>query len=322
MNAFMKNLIRIAFIFIGVGIFLVLIAYGKNRSIFDQFATEGYSLFGHNTDWSEAEGEEDGDWDTSDTNEQGTLDGGNLVHPNREDNVTELDVNIIAGTVSIIEGDEFNIQVNSIGAQRVSSEYTNGIWTIEDTSKSNSDDNTISIFGIPLNSESINKNISRIKIFIPKDFNGKKISLKCGAGAITVDSLSADLVSVSVGAGSCRIDKLTAGEKSDFTVGAGEIVINNLTGYNASFDGSMGSIYVKGILKGNISATCSMGTIELNLEGQLKDYNYSGRCNMGTVTVNDSGYTGVSQNFKKDNNADNEININCNMGTVSLKISD
>lgn len=314
MKAFLRNLSKIALISIGVGIILIVVAYSMNKSVFDKIARDGYSIFGYNSGWSDWENE-----DFSNSEDSDFITNTDFIIPGKSDKVESLDINMIAGTLTIVEGDAFNLEVNNLENGRVNSDFSNGTWSIEDTQSKSSSDNVIKIFGV---NGLINNNISNIRITIPKDFNGKIIKLKCGAGSITAEKIMADMVSVTVGAGSCRIDELSSKENSEFIVGAGEIIINNLSAVNAKFNCSMGSISVKGNLKGMNSAICSMGTIDLNLEGKQEDYNYSGKCSMGTVSINKSNYTGLNQNFEKDNDADNEININCSVGTVNLKLSE
>lgn len=323
MNALVRNFIRIAALSIGVGIILIVISYSMNKSIFDNLAYGSYSIFGINSDWSNWEDigyNEDSNWDDRD-NESGFT-YSQLESPGNEDRVDCLSINIVAGTVKISEGDKFEIKVNDTGVGRVKSEYVNGTWTIEDTGSDTLDDSGIHIFGININTQSLQSNISNVNITLPKDYKSKDISIKCGAGSIIADKLVGDVITISVGAGSCRVDELISKEKSNFTVGAGEIRLNNFTVYNASFDCSMGSINGEGALYGSNSVFCSMGTIDLNLNGQLKDYNYDGRNTMGTVTINESSYAGLTQSFGKNNQAANDIDISCNLGTISLKLTD
>lgn len=323
MNAFVRNFIRIAALSIAIGIILIVISYSMNKSVFDNLTYGGYSIFGYNSDWS--------NWDDigynedSDLNDREKEDGfsdSKLTRPANGDRVDSLSINIIAGTVRISEGDEFGIKVNDTGIERVKSEFINGVWTIEDTGVDASSNTGIRIFGINIDTQSLQNNITSVNITLPKDYKSKDISIKCGAGSIIADKLVGDVITISVGAGSCRIDDLTAKEKSNFTVGAGEIRLNNFTAYNANFDCSMGSIYGKGTLYGSNSAFCSMGTIDLNLKGQTEDYNYDGKNTMGTVTINESSYSGLNQSFDKNNGADNNIEISCNLGTISLKVSE
>lgn len=321
MNAFLRNLSRIALISIGVGILLIVVAYSMNKSVFDKIARDGFNLLNYSSDWSDWNEDLNDDLNSNIENND-FISGVALTSPGKSEELESLDINMIAGTLSIVEGEEFNLQVDGLEQDNIKSEFSNGVWSIEDTLSNSSDNSGIKIFGININSESLRNNIGNIRITIPKDFNGKKINLKCGAGSITADKITADEISVSVGAGSCSIDELISKEKSEFIVGAGEIIINNLSAVNAKFNCSMGSIYVKGILKGTNQAVCSMGTIDLDLEGRQEDYNYTGKCSMGTVSINNSNYTGVNQNFEKDNDADNDISINCSVGTVNLKISD
>lgn len=318
MNAFVKNFVKIAFLSIVIGIFLIMIGYSMNKSVFDNIVYGGYSIFGRNQDWSELE--ESGFYNDKNSINQ-TINNSDLVYPKDKDTINSLDINIVAGTVRIVEGDEFNIQVNDIGSERITSEISDGVWTIEDRGADTSNYG-ISVFGINISTDSITNNISSVKITIPRDFKGKNINLKCGAGSITADKLTADEVTILVGAGSCRIDELTAKEKSSYTVGAGELRIHNMSAYNATIDCSMGSIFAEGTLYGNNIVSCSMGTIDLKLEGQQNDYNYDGKCSMGTVTINGSSYSGLNQSFVKNNGADNAFSINCNVGTINLRISD
>ena len=329
MNAFFRNWIKIGGIAILIGLFFVAIGYSLDDKVFHELDNGDLFFIGsHNVENNNDITQTDLKTSSSDA----STDGNYSTKLNEEDlkNIKSLNFNIKAGSLSIKEGDDFSISVNESGKEYITSKVKNGVWSIEDTGNFHSGisagSTEINIFGIKIKTDGNynynNQNSLKVTVTLPKEFIADNLDILVGAGSCKADKLNAKNANVDVGAGSCRIDELIASEQSSFTVGAGEVVINSFEGENVDFDCSVGSIKVDGIMNGKNEVECSVGSVKLNLKGDSNDYNYEIHCKVGQINLNGTRYSGLNQNNKINNEAQNSFDLNCDVGTIELQIKD
>ncbi|WMJ88745.1 DUF4097 family beta strand repeat-containing protein [Anaerocolumna sp. MB42-C2] len=342
MNAFIKNCLKIAGISILLGLFLILISFSMDNTIFSNW--ENFNIpFGNNNyhsgRWSNSDKEDRDDWDKNDwSNKEAEEDKNELISDNTESKGTEgntgirssgntnnlrdvksLALDISYGTVSIKEGEHFDIQVDNIGSNDYYSTVNEGVWKIGD----NRDDNRseFSIFGVEI-SDSVNHpfRAANIELTIPEDFVFENLDIILNAGTIKAERLSSKNADIDVGAGSLHIEELSASEKSSYSIDTGQLVIENISAQDANINCGVGNLTAAGVINGDSLVTCGIGNVSLAINGNENDYNYNVDCGIGTVIINDNSYSGVNSKHKTNNNAKNSFDLDCGIGKIALEI--
>lgn len=213
--------------------------------------------------------------------------------------VRSLDIRVSSGEVVVKEGEEFKIDVKGVIKDRFSSSVVDGVWTIEDRHK------TVRIFNLFWE---ISKGISiinyspKITIYVPSDFEFDQTNIKIGAGRGKIEKMITKEINVDVS--------------------AGELVINNLNSKKSDVDCGVGSVRINGIMTGYNKLNNGVGEIELNLIGNPNDYNYKYSVGIGEVIINGSGYSKGTGEGNIDNNASNDFDIDCGIGSIRIEVNE
>ncbi len=263
----------------------------------------------------------------------GTLVGGGSVrnrynttfsYQDEAKDVTSVKLDIDFAKVHIVEGDTFHVDVKNTTEDGFHSEVKNGVWYLED----NFDDRySMNLFGIrlPINFHGFGFRSEvdlypTITITIPEGFEADEFDIEFGAGEILVDNIYAKTVGFSMGAGDMTIKKLTVDNDSSFKVGAGSMKINHLTAKDVTMESGVGEISVTGEILGNSYVDCGVGEINLNLEGEEKDYNYIVDCGIGSVKINNSNWDFTAHESIYNDKTKGTFNLKCGVGSISLNL--
>lgn len=325
MNRFSKICAKIALGLMGAGVILLIIGILTGASfkslniepfkIYDRIINRD-KLMDDNFDNDDFNDYDFGDDDIDDeNNNKNNLNGNNNSGDTLQESyngVKSLDISVNYGRLSVQKGSRFAIEGQNLNLNDIKSYVKDGTWFVEDTRNMRS-----RFFGIEANTDYN----SWIRIYIPDDFNGKRINISLGAGTIDIEEISGDKVTLDVGAGKIQADKLTAGKEADFTVGAGKIKVDSIEASNADFDCGMGDITVNGVLTGDSEIECGLGQITLDLDGKEDDYNYFIDSDVGSVIINDEKYNFNSETKKLNKNAKGGFDIECGVGNVTIKVN-
>ena len=230
--------------------------------------------------------------------------------------VEELNIEIAYGTVEIVEGDQFQIQGKNLIDEKFETSVEHGTWYIKDHRK-----NRFPFFDInlPFNGISWNKdNSPRITITLPKDFVADNITLRVHAGEVRADAITAKKGTFSVDAGTLKVDRLQILETSEYRVGAGEIIVEQIAADNVQIDCGVGDVQIDGTITGKSEIECNIGSVVLNLQGEWKDYSYEISSSVGDVTIGDESMSGFGKKRRIDNNSDNLLDIKCDVGDITI----
>jgi len=177
--------------------------------------------------------------------------------------ITSLDIDISAGEINIVEGDEFKIEAINVRENAFSSEVKNGVWTISDKESRKTFFHGYLSFGY-LN---WGDNETKITLYLPKNIELDKTTIDLGAGQMNIDLLTTENLilndsSVNCGVGSIYLN-LTGDPDSydyDIDVGLGTVKINDssYSGVSSQKINNPGSI---GIFK----LDCGVGEIDIQL---------------------------------------------------------
>lgn len=234
--------------------------------------------------------------------------------------IKAIDIKINVGEVFIKEGDEFHVEGDNLLKNGFESYIEDGTWIIKEQSDKNSD---IEIFGFNISPENFSfgyDNSPKLTVTVPKDFVSKEFNLDLGAGVIQAEAIRTVDGKFTVGAGALKIDDLIVTGKSEYSVGAGEMEMNQIEASNIELSCGIGNVNMTGTITGNSKVSCGIGNIEMNLEGNAEDYSYQVDCGIGSVKINEESYHGIVKQ-SINSNANDGFSLDCGIGKISLKIN-
>lgn len=157
---------------------------------------------------------------------------------------------------------------------------------------------------------------SEIYIYLPERIY-ESVVIDLGAGTGYVENLSAKNISVDVGAGEIEAEALEAEEKISLNIGAGVAELLDLYAKDFEIECGIGETNVSGKIEGNGSINCGVGSVSLDLEGDMADYNYDVICELGEVCIGSENISMGSSYL--DNGALRKITVNCSVGEVNVE---
>ena len=137
---------------------------------------------------------------------------------------------------------------------------------------------------VAVTSESKEKLDSEIYIYLPENVKMRDVQIDAGSSYVLMENVKTENLDVTVGAGSVEAYDSVAAENSSWNVGA--------------------------------------GVIYAFMEGAKEDYNYTVSCGVGTVELPGEEYSGLGTAQKIDNGAQQELNIECGVGSVEFEFED
>ena len=124
---------------------------------------------------------------------------------------------------------------------------------------------------------------------------------------------------ISVGAGSFETKNINLKYNSaNISVGAGNLVLNNIYGGSANISCGMGNLQLAGTMTGSTNIDCGMGAVKLSLTGNQDDYSYDAKVGLGDFRFNSEKRSGVGQVQKS--RKENNFSVNCGMGSVVIEM--
>jgi len=239
------------------------------------------------------------------------------LHKNYE-GVKSIEMDINYREVNVVEGEQFSISAEDIVENEIDSYVKDGTWYIKENSKDN-----VNFFGFHVSIDEIFNwgNSHQITITIPKDFIAKNITAYINAGSLEIDELTADNCDLKVQSGQLSVNKLEISNQSKYHVGTGEITINHIIAKDIDLSCDVGKINVSGTITGDNSIQNNVGEVKLTLDGKESDYSYQVSCNVGNVTIGDLRYHKINNQIINDNNAKNNIKLDCSVGNIKVKFN-
>lgn len=234
-----------------------------------------------------------------------------------DEDIRSLDIDIAFGKVDIIEGDGFSIDAEHLSYD-LKSYVKDGVWIIEDESDGYTD-----FFGIniPLKGLGLwDKYLTpRITITVPEGFEAEDIFLSVKAGRLKAENLVAKRGDLRVDAGQLKVDNLVINETSRLNVGAGEIVLDQMSLNDIRANCNVGSIKMSGVITGANEISCDVGSIEIDLEGSREDYLFDISSDLGNVIINNDKYHNINNKRIMEGEFKTSFTITCDVGEVKVK---
>lgn len=152
-----------------------------------------------------------------------------------------------------------------------------------------------------LNSSSIDleKDENCFTLYVPVKAELEKVEIELGAGKAVVNDFRAEEIKIQVGAGELILED-TELEQVKVEVGAGRCAI-------------------AGEITGDVKAECAMGSLELKLKGEEKDFDYDIEAVSGSVSIDNQEYSGLAKEKEIDHDADKKMELECAMGSIEVR---
>lgn len=226
----------------------------------------------------------------SSVNEQ----NGSLFFEFEPSRVKNLNCRFEASEVVFISGNTFSFETRGISLENfVCHLSSDGTLTVNNRKK-------IYIEGF-WNHGKKSRIIPRILVTVPHDFNLNSLKIAIGAGSIITKSI-----------------KLNC-ESASFDVGAGNLVLDSISGGKISFRCGMGNLSFTGKLAEQCNIDCGMGNINLSLVGNPEDYSYDVKLGLGVFKINEEKKVGAGR-YQSQNSKSNHFSANVGMGNLTITL--
>ena len=152
---------------------------------------------------------------------------------------------------------------------------------------------------------------------IPEGFVFDEAIIDTGAGAVEIDSLSADILKLSLGAGEAEIKNLTANSRADIEGGAGKLTIDGGLLCNLELNMGIGELKLKSRIEGQSRLDYGIGATKLILLGSREDYQIKidkgiGEAKLEGESMRDDSVYGSGKN---------RIEIDGGIGAIDIEFS-
>ncbi len=229
--------------------------------------------------------------------------------------VESIDLQVGYGKVIIKNGDGFSINATHLAEDSLKSYVENGTWYIKEDPYVGS-----RLFGLNISLGNIrhwNRAYNpEIIITVPKGFKAETFDINVGAGDVRIASIDAVQGEISVDAGRLTADRIRMDKESQYRVGAGEMVLEDVELNGMSLKCDVGRVKVEGILLGENDISCDVGNIELDLKGDVRDYSYDISSDIGKVTIDRESYH--SEKKLIENETGNSLLLDCGIGNITV----
>ena len=158
---------------------------------------------------------------------------------------------------------------------------------------------------------------TKVRLYVPSDLSLDKAKIELGAGSVKVDVLSAKKVELKVAGGELVIKCLDS-DKVEAKIGAGSMKLDDVMIGKIEGDVGAGSLIIAGKINNDAKMKCSAGSINLKLQNEFDDFDYSIACSAGEIRVGDESFSGVSTSKKIDNDADADMELKCSAGSIKV----
>ena len=211
--------------------------------------------------------------------------------------INNLNIEISAAELSIIEGDGFCVESNLEGLKV---NEKNGCLTIREKNR---------LFG------SYSYENAFLKVYIPAEISFDAVDITTGAGKFTVDSLSAGTVDFEFGAGEVSIGNLTVTESADIEGGAGRITVSDGAIKDLDMDMGVGQLNLTSSLSGDCKMDLGVGESNITLIGDKDDYRVELDRGLGNVSVDGKSVS----DFGSSGSGVNKVEINGGIGAINIR---
>ena len=220
---------------------------------------------------------------------------GEMIERSVGSNYTSLKVDISASELEIITGEKFGLQTNH---KYLECKEKGEILEINERKP------FFSVFDSGM----------KVVLTIPDGTVFDNVDISAGAGSVTIDELSANMLDIDLGAGELKTGQLNAIDNTEIDGGAGSVTINGGSLNNADIDMGVGELNLTSELFGKSSIDYGVGETNLVLIGEKDDYKIEldkgiGKAMIDGRKMSDDSVYGTGKNFIEIDGGVGELNI-------------
>ena len=210
------------------------------------------------------------------------------------ENIVNLNIRINAADLYIKEGEAFLVESN---LKHLKVNEVGNTLTIEETK----------MFGG-------NYNNAVLTVFIPAGTEFYSTDLATGAGRLTVEDFSSQILDLELGAGDVSITSLSAGTSASIEGGAGRITISGGSLRNLELQMGVGQLNLTSALTGECELDLGVGESNITIIGNEEDYRMELEKGIGALSVNGKPVNDYGRGSK----GANTLDINGGIGAINL----
>ena len=208
---------------------------------------------------------------------------------------TSISVNLSAAELEIKTGDKFDVETNH---KYLKCEEKDDILKISETR---------TLFAS-------HPRGMKVILTIPQDKIFDYVDIRAGAGTVTIDELSSNMLNIDLGAGELTAQRLDALYNAEIGGGAGSVTIKCGHLSNADIDMGVGELNLESELSGKSSIDYGVGETNLVLIGEEDDYKIEldkgiGEAWLAGKKMSDDSVYGAGKNFIEIDGGIGELNI-------------
>lgn len=213
----------------------------------------------------------------------------------KTDNISSLDINLLFTNLIIKQGNNLYVETNN---EKVHFDEENNSLKIKEDSRSWLSQN----------------NKGDLILYLPENSQFKTVKIQAGAGKIQIKNLATDFLSLELGAGETSIQRLDVAENCKIESGAGKVSLLDGRIKNLDLDLGVGKFELTSSLLGSNKINAGIGSLELNLLGNKKDYLIKADKGIGTIHVDEA----VVSDDSTIGTGENTIKIDGGIGNIDV----
>ncbi len=213
----------------------------------------------------------------------------------KTDDISSLDINLLFTNLIIKQGNNLYVETNN---EKVHFDEENNSLKIKEDSRSWLSQN----------------NKGDLILYLPENSQFKTVEIQAGAGKIQIENLVTDFLSLELGAGETSIQRLNVSENCKIESGAGKVSLLDGRIKNLDLDLGVGKFELTSSLLGSNKINAGIGSLELNLLGNKKDYLIKADKGIGTIHVDEA----VVSDDSTIGTGENTIKIDGGIGNIDV----
>lgn len=221
-------------------------------------------------------------------------------------NVKNLDIDISAGSLEILRGEEFLVVAKDVSKNFKMDLSNNGTLKIRERQRG------LSFLWFNFN---VNNDITtEIQVYIPENHMLDTTSIDAGAGKLMIEALNTEKLRISAGAGLIDGYNIIADNVS-IDGGVGNINMENVTFNDMDLNCGVGRVFLEGVFEGDNKIDCGVGDLDMEIIGDVDDYDIRIDNGLGRVRLNGER---ISREYRKNNNRSDSLDIDGGVGSVDI----
>lgn len=213
----------------------------------------------------------------------------------KTDDISSLDINLLFTNLIIKQGNNLYVETNN---EKVHFDEENNSLKIKEDSRSILSKN----------------NKGDLILYLPENSQFKTVKIQAKAGKIQIENLVTDFLSLELGAGETSIQRLNVSENCKIESGAGKVSLLDGRIKNLDLDLGVGKFELTSSLLGSNKINAGIGSLELNLLGNKKDYLIKADKGIGTIHVDEA----VVSDDSTIGTGENTIKIDGGIGNIDV----